>query len=121
MAEQLRFCNIVGGVLSPLLANLLLDDLDKELERRGHCFCRYADDCNIYVRTQKAGDWVLSSVTRFLEEKLRLRVNQKKSGAAPVQERQFLGYRILQDGRLVIAPRSLERAKRRIRQITRRN
>jgi hypothetical protein len=115
------FCNIVGGVLSPLLANLLLDDLDKELERRGHCFCRYADDCNIYVRTQKAGDWVLSSVTRFLEEKLRLRVNQKKSGAAPVQERQFLGYRILQDGRLVIAPRSLERAKRRIRQITRRN
>ena len=110
-----------GGPLSPLLANLLLDDLDKELERRGHRFCRYADDCNIYVRTQKAGERVLRSVTRFLEEKLRLRVNQKKSAAAPVQERQFLGYRILWDGRLVIAPRSLERAKRRIRQITRRN
>jgi RNA-directed DNA polymerase len=110
-----------GGPLSPLLANLLLDDLDKELERRGHCFCRYADDCNIYVRTQKAGDRVLSSVTRFLEEKLRLRVNQEKSAAAPVQERQFLGYRILWDGRLVIARRSLERARRRIRQITRRN
>jgi RNA-directed DNA polymerase len=104
-----------------LLANLLLDDLDKELERRGHCFCRYADDCNIYVRTQKAGERVLSSVTRFLEEELRLRVNEEKSAAAPVQERQFLGYRILWDGRLVIAPRSLERAKRRIRQITRRN
>jgi RNA-directed DNA polymerase len=110
-----------GGPLSPLLANLLLDDLDKELERRGHRFCRYADDCNIYVRTQKAGDRVLRSVTRFLEEELRLRVNQEKSAAAPVQERQFLGYRILRDGRLVIAPRSLERAKRRIRQITRRN
>jgi RNA-directed DNA polymerase len=110
-----------GGPLSPLLANLLLDDLDKELERRGHRFCRYADDCNIYVRTQKAGDRVLGTVTRFLEEKLRLRVNQEKSAAAPVQERQFLGYRILWDGRLVIAPRSLERAKRRIRQITRRN
>jgi RNA-directed DNA polymerase len=110
-----------GGPLSPLLANLLLDDLDKELERRGHRFCRYADDCNIYVRTQKAGDRVLGSVTRFLEEELRLRVNQGKSAAAPVQERQFLGYRILWDGRLVIAPRSLERAKRRIRQITRRN
>jgi RNA-directed DNA polymerase len=110
-----------GGPLSPLLANLLLDDLDKELERRGHRFCRYADDCNIYVRTQKAGDRVLSSVTRFLEGRLRLRVNEKKSAAAPVQERQFLGYRILRDGRLAIAPRSLERAKRRIRQITRRN
>ena len=110
-----------GGPLSPLLANLLLDDLDKELERRGHRFCRYADDCNIYVRTQKAGDRVLRSVMRFLEEELRLQVNQEKSAAAPVQERQFLGYRILRDGRLVIAPRSLERAKRRIRQITRRN
>jgi len=110
-----------GGPLSPLLANLLLDDLDKELERRGHRFCRYADDCNIYVRTQKAGDRVLRSVTRFLEEELQLQVNQEKSAAAPVQERQFLGYRILWDGRLVIAPRSLERAKRRIRQITRRN
>jgi RNA-directed DNA polymerase len=110
-----------GGPLSPLLANLLLDDLDKELERRGHSFCRYADDCNIYVRTQEAGERVLSSVTRFLEEKLRLQVNQGKSAAAPVQERQFLGYRILGDGRLVMAPRSLERIKRRIRQITRRN
>jgi RNA-directed DNA polymerase len=110
-----------GGPLSPLLANLLLDDLDKELERRGHHFCRYADDCNIYVGTQKAGERVMASVTRFLEEKLRLRVNREKSAVAAVQERQFLGYRILWDGRLAIAPRSLERAKRRIRQITRRN
>ena len=109
-----------GGPLSPLLANLLLDDLDKELERRGHCFCRYADDCNIYVRTQKAGVRVMASVTSFLERKLHLRVNREKSAVAFVQERQFLGYRILWDGRLAIAPRSLERVKRRIRQITRR-
>jgi RNA-directed DNA polymerase len=110
-----------GGPLSPLLANLLLDDLDKELKRRGHRFCRYADDCNIYVRTEKAGERVMASVARFLEEKLRLRVNWEKSDVVPVQEGQFLGYRILWDGRLVIAPRSLERAKKRIRQITRRN
>ena len=110
-----------GGPLSPLLANLLLDDLDKELERRGHRFCRYADDCNIYVRTQKAGKRVMASVERFLEDKLQLRVNREKSAAAPVQERQFLGYRILRDGRLAIAPRSLGRVKKRIRQITRRN
>jgi len=110
-----------GGPLSPLLANLLLDDLDKELERRGHRFCRYADDCNIYVRTQKAGERVMASVERFLEDKLQLRVNREKSAAAPVQERQFPGYRILWDGRLAMAPRSLERAKKRIRQITRRN
>jgi RNA-directed DNA polymerase len=110
-----------GGPLSPLLANLLLDDLDKELERRGHRFCRYADDCNIYVRTQKAGERVMASITRFLEERLHLRVNRKKSAVAPVKDRQFLGYRILWDGRLAIAPRSLARVKRRIREITRRN
>jgi RNA-directed DNA polymerase len=110
-----------GGPLSPLLANLLLDDLDQELERRGHCFCRYADDNNIYVRTQKAGERVMASVTRFLEEKLRLRVNREKSAVTRVEERQFLGYRILRDGRLAIAPRSLKRVKRRIQEITRRN
>ncbi len=110
-----------GGPLSPLLANLLLDDLDKELERRGHSFCRYADDCNIYVRTQKAGERVMATVTRFLERKLRLRVNHEKSGVAFVEERQFLGYRILRGGRLGVAPRSVKRAKQRIREITRRN
>jgi len=109
-----------GGPLSPLLANLLLDDLDKELERRGHRFCRYADDCNIYVRTHAAGERVKDSVTRFLEEGLRLRVNSKKSAVAYVEERQFLGYRLLRDGRLGIAPHSLERVKQRIRSITRR-
>jgi RNA-directed DNA polymerase len=110
-----------GGPLSPLLANLLLDDLDKELEARGHCFCRYADDCNIYVRSQAAGERVLASLTAFLERKLRLRVNRQKSAVAPVEERKFLGYRLLADGTLIIAPQSLDRAKDRIRDTTRRN
>src|SRR6266403_4921352 len=110
-----------GGPRSPLLANLLLDDLDKELERRGHRFCRYADDCNIYVRTEAAGERVLRSVSRFLEKKLRLRVNRDKSAVARVGERKFLGYRLLWDGRLTIAPKSLERVKERIRQITNRS
>jgi RNA-directed DNA polymerase len=110
-----------GGPLSPLLANLLLDDLDKELERRGHRFCRYADDCNIYVQSKAAGERVLASLTRFLEEVLRLRVNRDKSAVAYIEERKFLGYRLLSGGRLGIAPKSLDRAKNRVREITRRN
>jgi len=110
-----------GGPLSPLLANLLLDDLDQELEHRGHKFCRYADDCNIYVQSQAAGERVLQSVTEFLEGRLRLRVNHAKSAVAPVQERKFLGHRLLPDGTLTIAPKSLERAQDRVREITRRN
>ena len=107
-----------GGPLSPLLANLLLDDLDKELERRGHVFCRYADDVQVYVCTRKAGERVLASVTRFLEGKLKLRVNREKSAVAFVEKRKFLGYRLLRGGKLGIAPQSLKRAKDRIRQIT---
>jgi RNA-directed DNA polymerase len=110
-----------GGPLSPLLANLLLDDLDRELERRGHKFCRYADDCNIYVRTKAAGERVLASLTKFLETKLRLRVNREKSAAAYVAERKFLGHRLLPGGRLGIAPKSLDRAKQKVRELTRRN
>ncbi len=110
-----------GGPLSPLLANLLLDDLDKELESRGHRFCRYADDCNIYVRSKAAGERVMVSVTAFLEGKLRLRVNQQKSAVAPVEERQFLGHRLGTGGRLGISPKSLARMKDRLRAITRRN
>jgi RNA-directed DNA polymerase len=110
-----------GGPLSPLLANLLLDDLDKELEQRGHCFCRYADDCNIYVRSKAAGERVMASVVAFLEGKLRLRVNRVKSAVAPVTERSFLGHRLLPGGRLGLAPKSLARVKERLRAITRRN
>src|SRR5271154_3286703 len=84
-----------GGPLSPLLANLLLDDLDQLLESRGHRFCRYADDCNIYVRSLAAGQRVMESVTGFLEGKLKLRVNREKSAVAPVGERKFLGHRLL--------------------------
>jgi RNA-directed DNA polymerase len=110
-----------GGPLSPLLANLLLDDLDRELECRGHQFCRYADDCNIYVRTKAAGERVLASLPKFLETKLRLRVNREKIAAAYVTERKFLGHRLLPGGRLGIAPKSLDRAKQKIRELTRRN
>jgi RNA-directed DNA polymerase len=110
-----------GGPLSPLLSNLLLDDLDKELERRGHRFCRYADDCNIYVRSQAAGERVMASVTSFLEDKLRLKVNRQKSAVASVGERQFLGHRLGKRGTLGIGRKSLARAKDRLREITRRN
>jgi RNA-directed DNA polymerase len=110
-----------GGPLSPLLSNLLLDDLDKELERRGHRFCRYADDCNIYVRTKAAGERVMASVTAFLEGRLRLRINRQKSAVAPVEERSFLGHRIGKAGWLGVAPASLRRMKERLRAITRRN
>jgi RNA-directed DNA polymerase len=110
-----------GGPLSPLLANLLLDELDQELEKRGHKFCRYADDCNIYVHTEVAGLRVMESVTKFLEQKLRLKVNQQKSAVAPTWERKFLGHRILKGGKLGIAPKSLTRAKERIRKLTKRN
>lgn len=110
-----------GGPLSPLLSNLLLDDLDKELERRGHRFCRYADDCNIYVQSLKAGQRVMASISRFLEKRLKLYVNRAKSSVAIVDERRFLGYRLFRDGSLGISPESLKRLKQRVRRITRRN
>ena len=107
-----------GGPLSPLLSNILLDGLDKELERRGHKFCRYADDQNIYVKSTRAGERVYQSIKEFLETKLRLKVNDKKSAVAKVSDRKFLGYRLLDDGRLTVAPASIQRAKDKIRQLT---
>src|SRR5919112_3373481 len=110
-----------GGPLSPLLSNLVLDDLDKELARRGHRFCRYADDCNIYVRSRRAGDRVMTSVSRFLAGKLRLKVNEAKSAVARPEERKFLGFSIANDGsERRIAPKALATFKARIRDITRR-
>ena len=110
-----------GGPLSPLLSNLVLDELDQELERRGHRFCRYADDCNIYVRSHRAGDRVMSSVCRFVTTQLRLKVNVSKSAVARPEERKFLGFRITNDGRQrQIAPQALDRFKMRIRELTRR-
>ena len=79
-----------GGPLSPLLSNLVLDELDRELERRGHRFVRYADDCNIYVRSERAGQRVMDSITRFITKRLKLKVNEKKSAVARPQERKFL-------------------------------
>ena len=83
-----------GSPLSPLLSNILLDDLDKELERRGHRFCRYADDANVYVRSQRAGERVMESLTRFLEDRLRLKVNRTKSAVGRPWKRKFLGYTV---------------------------
>lgn len=110
-----------GGPLSPLLSNILLDDLDKELERRGHRFCRYADDCNIYVRSKAAGERVMESVTRFLEERLRLKVNHAKSAVDHPWKRKFLGYTVTLHFRtkLKVSPQSVNRAKGRIREVMR--
>lgn len=110
-----------GGNLSPLLSNIILDELDKELERRGHKFCRYADDCNIYVKSYQAGARVLASITNFLSKRLKLTVNEKKSAVALAKERKFLGYSFRSDGDLRVAPQSLEKFKKRIRELTKRN
>jgi RNA-directed DNA polymerase len=110
-----------GGPLSPLLSNLVLDELDRELERRGHRFVRYADDCNIYVHSERAGQRVMESVKRFLTKRLKLKVNEAKSAVARPQVRKFLGFSFT-DGpviRRTIAPKAVERFKERIREITR--
>jgi RNA-directed DNA polymerase len=111
-----------GGPLSPLLSNLVLDELDRELERRGHRFVRYADDSNIYVRSERAGQRVMESITDFIAYKLKLKVNESKSAVARPQERKFLGFSFTAgpDVKRIIAPKALERFKRRIREITRR-
>ncbi len=112
-----------GGPLSPLLANILLDDLDRELERRGHAFVRYADDCNIYVKTPRAGERVLASVRRFLEQKLKLKVNEKKSKVDRPAKRKLLGFRLFREKgqvRIGIAVKSVVRCRERLRELTRR-
>jgi RNA-directed DNA polymerase len=111
-----------GGPLSPLLSNLVLDELDRELERRGHRFVRYADDCNIYVRSQRAGQRVMESVTRFITQRLKLKVNEAKSAVARPQDRKFLGFSFTSgpEVRRIIAPKAVDRFQRRIREVTRR-
>src|SRR6266496_4673686 len=111
-----------GGPLSPLLSNILLDELDKEWERRGHKFCRYADDSNIYVQSRSAGERVLKSITRFLEQRLRLKVNAAKSAVARPWARKFLGYSFTsqREARLKAAPASVQRLKEKLREIFRR-
>src|SRR6202158_5339176 len=109
-----------GGPLSPLLSNLVLDELDRELERRGHRFVRYADDSNIYVRSERAGQRVMESITRFITQKLKLKVNEAKSAVARPQERKFLGFSFTAgpEVKRAIAPKALDRFKQRIREIT---
>ncbi len=110
-----------GGPLSPMLANALLDEVDKELEKRGHTFCRYADDCNVYVQSRRAGERVMEALTR-LYGRLKLRINQEKSAVARVWERKFLGFSFwVAPGRVVrrrVAPQALDKMKDRVRQIT---
>ena len=111
-----------GGPLSPLLANILLDDLDKELEKRGHRFVRYADDCNVYVRSERAGQRVMESVVSFLEQKLKLKVNREKTAVARPRERQILGFRLIRNRGgvlVVVAPRTVTRVKAAMRELTR--
>jgi group II intron reverse transcriptase/maturase len=110
-----------GSPLSPLLSNIVLDELDKELERRGHRFVRYADDCNIFVRSQKAGERVMQSLSSFIESKLKLQINEAKSKVCEVKERKFLGYTILNNGMLVVSQSSIKRFKQTIKTLTRRN
>jgi len=115
-----------GGPLSPLLSNVVLDELDRELERRGHRFVRYADDCNIYVRSERAGERVMASVKDFIERRMRLKVNVAKSAVARPEERHFLGFSLRReptDGRVetLLSKRSKERIDEKIRSLTPRN
>jgi RNA-directed DNA polymerase len=109
-----------GGPLSPLLSNLMLDVLDKELEKRGHRFVRYADDCNIYVRSQKAGERVMAGIETFLAKRLKLRVNKAKSAVGKPSARKFLGFSYTggKAPRRRIAPQALHRFKSRVRELT---
>jgi RNA-directed DNA polymerase len=112
-----------GGPLSPLLSNLMLDDLDRELERRGHCFVRYADDCNVYVRTERAGQRVMEGISEFITKGLKLKVNQEKSAVAAPWTRKFLGFSFTsgKEPKRRIGPKAKERFKKRVREITQRN
>lgn len=112
-----------GGPLSPLLSNIVLDDLDRELEQRGHCFVRYADDANIYVKSERAGRRVMRSLTTFIEQRLKLTVNRAKSAIGQPKERQFLGFSFTSgpEIRRRIAPHALVRFKKRVRTLTNRN
>src|SRR2546423_2507130 len=110
-----------GGPLSPLLSNVLLDELDRELQRRGHRFVRYADDCNIYVRSRRAGERVLDSLERFLAKRLRLEVNRAKSAVDRPWRRKFLGYTVTvqREAKLRISPESVRRLKEKLRRMFR--
>src|SRR5439155_10438822 len=115
---KITFC--VSGVTSPVVSNIVLNELDQELERRGHRFTRYADDCNIYVRSRRAGERVMRSVTRLLTTKLKLRVNSEKSAMARPWERKFLGFSFTnhKPPKRRLAPKAMARFKERVRELT---
>ena len=106
-----------GGPLSPLLANIYLDPLDRELEKRGHSFCRYADDCNVYVGSEATANRLIRTLPKWIEKHLRLRVNASKSGIGRTWERGFLGFRMTREGKIEVAPDRLERFRVRVRQL----
>src|SRR5450432_4108511 len=118
---QVTFC--VGAVLSPLLSNIVLDELDQELDRRGHRFARYADDAKVYVRSERAGQRVMASLTEFIGRRLRLKVNQAKSAVARPEDRHFLGFRLRLDPHtgtveVLLSERTKRNAMQRVRQLT---
>ena len=121
LVEQRTAGTPQGSPLSPLLSNIILDELDKELEKRGLSFCRYADDCNIFVTSHKAGERVLESITKFIEVKLKLKVNKQKSGVRHCSDVKYLGYTIMTGGKIRVADKSVERLKLKIKELTKRN
>ena len=110
-----------GGPLSPLLANIMLDDLDRMLEKRGHRFCRYADDCNVYVRSKRAGERVMAAMRRYLTTELSLRVNEAKSGVERPSKRKFLGFSFCSRSKVRVATKAIKRLKERVRELTRKS
>lgn len=121
LVEQRTAGTPQGSPLSPLLSNIVLDELDRELEKRGLSFCRYADDCNIFVGSRKAGERVLASLSEYIEKKLKLKVNRSKSGVRHCSDVKFLGYTLLPEGKIRVADKSIERFKSKVKELTKRN
>ena len=121
LVEQRTAGTPQGSPLSPLLSNIVLDELDKELEKRGLSFCRYADDCSIYVSSKKAGERILASITKFIEKRLKLKVNKTKSGVRRCSQVKFLGYTVMEGGKIRASDKSVERLKYKVKVITKRN
>lgn len=121
IAEQRVAGTPQGSPLSPLLSNIVLDELDRELEKRKLCYCRYADDCNVFVKSRKAGERVLESLTDFIEGKLKLKVNREKSGVRHCSDVKFLGYTVMKEGKIRVADKSVEKFKDKIKKCTKRS